>query len=156
MNCPKCGKENREGANFCQACGQPLQPYQGPGYTGPGYYYPPYQGYPYNYPPQFVAEKDVVVAILLALMLPGAGHMYAGEVKKGILILASFFIIGILAALAWFATYWPPTSSGNPIAGVALIMFAVIISLAIWIYQVYDAYQTAQRYSDSHGVKRYT
>ncbi len=98
----------------------------------------------------------MVVAFLLALILPGAGHMYAGEVKKGILIMASFFIIGILAGLAWFATFWTLNSGGNPLAGAPVIIIAVIVSLVIWIYQVYDAYLAAQRYNDSHGVKRYT
>jgi predicted amidophosphoribosyltransferase len=26
MNCPKCGKENAESAQFCAHCGEPLMP----------------------------------------------------------------------------------------------------------------------------------
>ncbi len=154
MNCTKCGNENREGANFCQICGQPMQSYQGPGYTNPGYYYPPYQGYPYNYPPQFVENKDTMVAILLAFILPGAGHMYAGEMKKGILILASLFILAILSALVWLAAVWSTDASGNPFPSALVFIAAIIIAVVIWLYQIYDAYQAALRFNSAHGQKR--
>jgi len=156
MNCCRCGYENREGANYCRACGQSLQPYQGPGYTNPGYYYPPYQGYPYNYPQQFEEHKDVVVALLLSFMLPGAGHMYAGEVKKGMIILAIFFILGMVLALAIFATASNAYFSSDPISIAFVVIIGSVVAVVIWLYQMYDAYQAALRFNASHGLKRYT
>jgi TM2 domain-containing membrane protein YozV len=155
MNCSGCGYENRVGANYCQACGQPLQAYQGPGYTNPGYYYPPYQGYPYNYPQQFEEHKDVVVALLLSFMLPGAGHMYAGEVKKGLIILATFFILGIVLGLVIFATVSTAFLSSNPFSVAVVVIIGIVIAVVIWLYQMYDAYKTALRFNASHGLKRF-
>ena len=62
-------------------------------------------------------RKDPTLACLLNLLLLGTGHMYLGQVAKGLLILA----VGI--ALGMFA--WPAT--------------AVV---AIWA--MYDAYKTAK------------
>ncbi len=155
MNCGRCGYENREGARYCQACGAPLQSSQGPGYNNPGYYYAPYQGNPYVGQPQFVEHKDVVVALLLALMVPGVGHMYAGEVKKGVLILATFIIIGTLVLLAGVAAAGSFVSSQNPFPIAVVIVLVVIISLVIWLYQIYDAYQAALRYNASRGLSRF-
>ena len=159
MYCIKCGKENREGANFCQACGQPFGPNQSPGYSGAGYYYSPYQapypGYQYGSPTQFVEHKDTVVALLLALMLPGAGHMYAGEVKKGIIILAFFFIIGFVSAMAFFGAFWSLGGSGGPVDFVLVVIIILVATAIFWLYQIYDAYQAALRFNTAHGLKRY-
>lgn len=154
MNCGKCGNDNKEGANFCQACGQPLRPYQAPGYANPGYYYPPYQNYQYTYPPQFPERKDAMVALLLAFLIPGAGHLYAGEMKKGILILASYFIIGSLALFAWFAAIWSFGSGGNPLWPAPMVIIALIILVVIWLYQLYDAYQAAARFNANLNSNR--
>lgn len=153
MKCARCGNENKEGANFCQACGQPLRPYQGPGYANPGYFYPPYQNYQYAYPPQFPERKDAMVGLLLAFLIPGAGHMYAGEMKKGILILASFFIIGGLAVFAWFIKFWSIGSGGNPLWPTPVIILALVILVLIWLYQLYDAYQAAARFNTNLDSK---
>lgn len=154
MNCTKCGNENREGANFCQACGQPLKPCQGPGYANTGYYYPPYQGYQCTYPPQGPERKDGMVALLLAFLIPGAGHFYVGEAKKGIVIFASFVIIGSLAALAWFAAFWSIGTGSSPILLPLSSALALIVLALIWLYQMYDAYQSAMQYNASLDSKR--
>ena len=153
MYCNKCGNENREEANFCRACGNPTRQFQGSGNTGPTYYYPPYQANPYNYYPQFVEHKDPVVALLVAFMLPGVGHMYAGEVMKGIIILAFFVIVGIVLSVALFATFW--SMSGPSGLAMLLIIIAFVISGLIWFYQLYDAYHAALRYDECHGLSRY-
>ena len=62
-------------------------------------------------------RKDPILACLLNLLLLGIGHMYLGQVAKGLLILA----VGI--ALGMFA--WPAT--------------AVV---AVWA--MYDAYKIAK------------
>lgn len=57
MYCPKCGRENLDGASFCQACGQSLAtsdqgatPAQSapPTHQGQPYQGQPYQGQPYQ------------------------------------------------------------------------------------------------------------
>jgi len=63
-------------------------------------------------------RKDPTLACLLSLLLLGAGHMYLGQVTKGLLILAVGVALGMIV--------WPAT---------ALV--------AIWA--MYDAYKTAQK-----------
>ena len=155
MNCGKCGNENKEGANFCQACGQPMRPYQGPGYTNPGYYYPPYQGYPYGFPyPQFPERKDAIVALFLAFLIPGVGHIYAEEVKKGILILASYIGVVFLSTLLWVMVISTFSWDSNPIWVALVAILTIVILFVIWIYQLYDAYQATVRFNANLGKNR--
>ena len=63
-------------------------------------------------------RKDPILACLLNLLLLGTGHMYLGQVTKGLLILAVGVALGMIV--------WPAT---------ALV--------AIWA--MYDAYQTAKK-----------
>ncbi len=63
-------------------------------------------------------RKDPTLACLLNLLLLGTGHMYLGQVTKGLLILAVGVALGMIA--------WPAT---------ALV--------AIWA--MYDAYKTAKK-----------
>ncbi len=95
------------------------------------------------------------MALLLALILPGAGHMYAGEVKKGMIILAFFFIIGFVSALAFFGAFWSMGGSGGPSEFVLVIIITLIVTAIFWLYQIYDAYQAALRFNTAHGLKRY-
>ena len=131
-----------------------MRPYQSPGNFGPNYYYPPYQANIFANYSQYVENKDVVVALLLALLLPGAGHMYAGEMKKGVLILAFFIIVGLATFLMWLTTIWSMGTSG-PAPFAIVVIIALVIILIAWLYQVYDACQAAQRYNDSHGPSRF-
>ncbi len=63
-------------------------------------------------------HKDPTLACLLNLLLLGTGHMYLGQVAKGLLILVVGIVLGMIV--------WPAT---------ALV--------AIWA--MYDAYKTAQK-----------
>ncbi len=63
-------------------------------------------------------RKDPTLACLLNLLLLGTGHMYLGQVTKGLLILAVGVALGMIV--------WPAT---------ALV--------AIWA--MYDAYKTAKK-----------
>ena len=63
-------------------------------------------------------RKDPTLACLLNLLLLGTGHMYLGQVTKGLLILAVGVALGLIV--------WPAA---------ALV--------AIWA--MYDAYKTAKK-----------
>ncbi|MHC4336393.1 MAG: hypothetical protein ACYSTG_00370 [Planctomycetota bacterium] len=63
-------------------------------------------------------RKDPALACLLNLLLLGTGHMYLGQVAKGLLILAVGVALGMIV--------WP---------AVALVV----------IWAMYDAYKTAQK-----------
>ena len=63
-------------------------------------------------------RKDPTLACLLNLLLLGTGHMYLGQVTKGLLILAVGVALGMMV--------WPATA------------------LAV-IWAMYDAYKTAKK-----------
>ncbi len=63
-------------------------------------------------------RKDPTLASLLNLLLLGTGHMYLGQIAKGVLILAVGVALGMIV--------WPAT---------ALV--------AVWA--MYDAYKTAKK-----------
>ena len=63
-------------------------------------------------------RKDPILACLLNLLLLGAGHVYLGQIAKGVLILAVGVALGMIV--------WPAT---------ALV--------AVWA--MYDAYKTAKK-----------
>jgi len=71
--------------------------------------------------------KSLGLTILLAILIPGAGHLYLGYVKRGISIL-----IGAIAL--WFLL-----SMLIPLA------FAFVVGAVYWIWQIVDAYR---RYQD--------
>jgi TM2 domain-containing membrane protein YozV len=63
-------------------------------------------------------RKDPTLACLLNLLLLGTGHMYLGQIAKGVLILAVGVALGMIV--------WPAT---------ALVV----------IWAMYDAYKTAKK-----------
>jgi glucan phosphoethanolaminetransferase (alkaline phosphatase superfamily) len=80
--------------------------------------------------------------------------MYAEEVKKGILILASYIGVVFLSTLLWVLAISTFSSSSNPIWVVLVAILAIVILFVIWIYQLYDAYQAAVRYNANLGKNR--
>ena len=71
-------------------------------------------------------RKDPTLASLLNLLLLGTGHMYLGQVAKGVLILAVGVALGMIV--------WPAT-----------------VLVAIWA--MYDAYKTAQKMNQAAGKR---
>ncbi|MHC4126277.1 MAG: hypothetical protein ACYSRR_07480 [Planctomycetota bacterium] len=69
-------------------------------------------------------RKDPALASLLNLLLIGTGHMYLGQVTKGLLILAVGIALGMIV--------WPAT-----------------ILVAVWA--MYDAYKAAQKMNRAAG-----
>ena len=76
-----------------QGYAPPQSPYQG--FAPP----PPYQGYPPYGQPQYalqyapqVAPKSTAAGLILGLLWPGVGCMYAGRIGIGILIMALWLI----------------------------------------------------------------
>jgi len=63
-------------------------------------------------------RKDPTLACLLNLLLLGAGHVYLGQIAKGVLILAVGVALGMIV--------WPAT-----------------VLVAVWA--TYDAYKTAKK-----------
>ena len=69
-------------------------------------------------------QKNMYLALILSLILTGVGTIYAGKVKKGLILLALRFIFATITALV-------------PSLG--------IINVIIWIFGIYDAYHETQK-----------
>jgi TM2 domain-containing membrane protein YozV len=70
-----------------------------------------------------IEKKSAGIAAVLSFIIPGAGQVYNGQLGKGIL----FFIVGIILALT------------------ILIFIGVILYPLFWIYNIYDAYNIANK-----------
>lgn len=90
----------------------PTSGYYGAGPAGPAGPYPYPGPYPGQVPPGYLpaAPKSVGVAVLLSFLWLGAGHLYAGKIATGIvllvvdliLIMMSFFVITLILTIpAW-------------------------------------------------------
>ena len=69
-------------------------------------------------------RKDPILACLLNLLLLGIGHMYLGQIGKGLAILVSGIVLAMIA--------WPAT-----------------VLLAVWA--MFDAYGAAKKMNQSAG-----
>lgn len=96
MYCKNCGAELDDGASFCYKCGAKTDR----------------------------KTKSVYIAVILSFLLTGIGTVYAGNTKKGLILLAA----RILAA----------------VIGIRIHIF-LILTVLIWVYGLYDAYNETQR-----------
>ena len=86
---------------------------------------PQYQGIP-----AAVARKDPVLYLFLSFLLPGLGTMLLDNVGKGVGILA-LYVVGIL---------------------LSLVLIGIPLAIGAWIWGMVDAYQSAQRWNQAHGI----
>jgi TM2 domain-containing membrane protein YozV len=65
-----------------------------------------------------------ILALIISLILPGIGSVYAGKVMMGIIIFIIALILGVLT--------------------IYLGIIAYILYIIVWLYGMYDAYTTAK------------
>lgn len=95
MYCENCGIEIPEGAEFCPNCGNKIGK----------------------------RHKNIYIALILTFILTGLGSIYAGNTKKGLILLAiriGSAVIGIVANIL------------------------VVFSILVWAYAFYAAYKDVQ------------
>ena len=96
------------------------------------------------------SPKNGTVATLLAVVIPGSGHLYAGETGKGLALFA-----GTVAAAGIGYSYSRtkcPSSSDN--CDVTPMVAADAVALGLWVYGVFDAHNATRRtnlYADSRN-----
>ena len=114
MFCPKCGTSNEDSARFCAKCGAALAPAEAPA-AGAGTMR---TGSPGG-GGQLVTGKNPTVALVISIFLGGlgGGQFYNGDWKKGLAMAGASILLGI------------------PSGG--------LVTLAIWIWSMIDAYQVA-------------
>ena len=96
MYCENCGTELADNATFCSNCGNRIRANR---------------------------KKNIYIALLLTFILTGLGSIYAGNVKKGVILLALRLFFAAL--------------------GVFLTIFFVF-SVLVWAYAFYEVYKDVQ------------
>lgn len=118
MICMKCGRENQNGAAYCNGCGAPLpQPNTPPVYNAqPMYNAQP--GYPAQYPYP-ISPMNRWIAFILCFFVGGLGvhRFYVNKIGTGVLYLftAGLFGIGWLVDLIMIACGSFTDSAGLPL-----------------------------------------
>ena len=107
--CPNCGKPAvSPNSKACTNCGKAYsQTKPGKGKVSP------------SKKKTYVTENTVVV-ILLSMFFPGAGQVYNGQQRKGLIVVTGFWV------------------------GMFLLF---IPAICVWIYSIYDAYNEAKKIS---------
>lgn len=76
-------------------------------------------------------EKNPIMALILSLLVCGLGQFYNGQPKKGIILLISAMVSGILI----------------------LFVIGLVLLPIVWVYNLYDAYTTAEKISNGIEVE---
>ena len=94
MYCENCGTELADNATFCSNCGNRIRANR---------------------------KKNIYIALLLTFILTGLGSIYAGNVKKGVILLALRLLF---AALGVFLTiFFGPLNAVGYLIGMIVITF---------------------------------
>jgi len=72
--------------------------------------------------------KSTGIAAVLAVLVPGLGHIYLGKITEGIVFLVLGVILGVIGLLT---------------------LFLIFLPIVFWIWQIYDAYNKSNQYNAS-------
>jgi len=138
LYCQKCGKETKDNVAFCSSCGASTN---GSTQTNniPNYG-PQNNNYVYS------REKSNGVGIILGFLIPGLGHLYAGKIGKGLLIMFSGIILGTLAIITLLGAISIDSTGAFVGATIFFIVFPIIY-FVIWIWNMYDVNKTIKEYN---------
>jgi hypothetical protein len=124
--CPSCGADRVAGERFCPSCGRDLfamAPETGPASKGLG-------------PPPAGRRRSIGLTIVLALIFPGLGHLYAGRWRRGLAIMVGFILV-LLAAIAVVGLL------GASVVGLVCVPLVIVLGLLLFVpfelWQIIDA-----------------
>ena len=148
MYCSKCGSEVNDLQAYCGKCGNEL---------GNG-------GSSQTAAPQLmIHQKNSGIAAILSFLVPGLGQLYDGRIARGLGLMALCILtafIGSMAVLSASETYYDfynghyVSSYQNGLVAVGVVM--TVICIILWIWNVFDAHRSANRYNDHlmlHGKR---
>jgi TM2 domain-containing membrane protein YozV len=138
--CQGCGSSNRAAAGFCTKCGTPLRAIRQADvqsvYRGPQVQY------------ITTSSANAGLAAVLSFFWCGLGHIYAGKIGKGIMLMLLYPCFFALGYLLFFGGLLESASSGAAGAVVSLIGLVFLVCAGIvWVYGMVDSYNLAKRAS---------
>jgi hypothetical protein len=93
--------------------------------------------------------KDPTTSLLISVVVPGGGHLYSGETKKGAIILGTAIggpIIGATIAVG--------SASNGSTSGIgAGLLLGYGAALGAWVYGMVDSGNAARRHNSSVGLQ---
>jgi len=96
-----------------------------------------------------IKVKEPLIAVAFSLLLPGLGHVYIGDIKRGLY----WFAILVIGGHAFAQYLIHPATPLSFIIGYVLMLFLaflVISSISLLI----DVYRCAKRFNAKHRLKR--
>lgn len=90
-------------------------------------------------------KKSQSVAVALSFFLPGLGHLYVGKILVGILLMVSCTVV--FGAISFSVLLTPMSPDSVPLLMIIGFLAAIVISLTLWIYGMYSAYNDALEYN---------
>lgn len=97
--------------------------------------------------PARLAARRPLLAKAAALVLPGLGQVYNGEIWKG---LALFSLLTLCTPVFASLAVWTHTRGSW-----ALVVLGVVLAIAIYVYAIVDAYRTARRAGATYVLQPY-
>ncbi|MFH0971933.1 MAG: hypothetical protein V1835_05195 [Candidatus Micrarchaeota archaeon] len=80
------------------------------------------------------------LAAVLSFFIPGLGHIYKGQITKGLLLLLFDIFVGIFAIMFGISGVLLGLLSGQAPIGIGSLVIAFILYFSVWLYALYDAY----------------
>ena len=151
VNCTECGNDVEDGAKFCKNCGAEIVVEEEPQETKE-YQFCSNCGFkmdanikfcpecgastsgvpqPANATAVANSDKNPVLAAILSFLIVGVGQIYLGLTKKGLILLLAAIISGVLM----------------------LVFIGFITWFIVWIYAIYDAYNSAEKMNRGIAVE---
>ncbi|MDR1690384.1 MAG: hypothetical protein LBR42_00885 [Candidatus Methanoplasma sp.] len=91
-------------------------------------------------------ERNVGLAVVLSILIVGAGHIYAGKIGKGITILVLWTVLSVpVLVLAFVYLSW----TNSYASGLVLMIVLCAAYLVAWIWTIYDAMKVTQQYNEA-------
>jgi len=90
-----------------------------------------------------IRTKSTGIAAILSLIIMGLGQIYVGKLKRGLALLFLGIILGVVNVVLFFGLFVVV----GP-AALAVPVILGIVSLIIWIWQIFDAYKLAKKYNE--------
>ena len=90
-----------------------------------------------------VKPKEPLLAVMLSILLPGLGHIYAKKTQKGVVLFVSIMIAEFLFVTYLFSPH-TRIMIGSVILGIVLVLFGVFI--------IIDSFLSAKTYNMSNNL----
>lgn len=101
--------------------------------------------------PPDVKPKSGAVTILLAVLLCGAGHVYAGQVRRGLILLgisvAIVAAVSVMGGVVAPAVFDADGSTATVGSFLATTLAPIVGGLAFYAWTIYDAWKVHSRYN---------